>query len=335
MSNSVKKEHSVQLQQIFTQLFGDADWDAIEPLTQGLAPTTLAVYKITFKDMRYVAKLKHKANADSLVNEFKNMQMANVVKVCPELYYANPDDGILIMDYVESKSFGDLLKGSDKLIKGFANMTARVHNCGTFYQGPSAFDISNHIADLLSACYSDHVQLEQARAICNEIKQLVADEHDLRSCHREMHRANLLFNGDVFYLVDWEASAQDSLYVDLGAVVSNYFYDSPSNADKFFEAYLGRKPTKQEQAKFHLMSVFSYLVYGFIFLSSTLAEFASCKKNINLTCLPSYEESMANLGKMDLSQVNNRQQLGFVNLLKGCHLAQLKNYRDAKALLQT
>ena len=83
-------------------MIGKSNWDAITPLTQGMAESSLGVYKISFGKQHYVAKLKSLDKPQELVNEFEHMKLASDLNACPKVHYINAEGGIAIVDFVEN-----------------------------------------------------------------------------------------------------------------------------------------------------------------------------------------------------------------------------------------
>lgn len=319
MRTEINNQYIEKLQRAFQQAVGKSNWDAIVPLTQGMAESSLGVYKISFGNQHYVAKLKSLDKPRELANEFEHMKLASALNACPKLHYANAEEGISIVDFIENQSMKDLVNGEEKEINAIAAMLAKLHNQASFAKGKSIFDVADEIFAIVSGFYKSHDIVAKSHEIITELKPMLDDVDDFRACHRELHQANLLFDGTHYLAVDWEPSGLDSFYVDLAGIAIHFLYKSPDAQLRFLQAYLGREPKEEEKLKLDAMSTVSYLFYGLIFLASSLREYQKLVTIKNVDALPEYGAFLSEIGtgEKNLKDPNVCQQLGFVFLRQG------------------
>ena len=144
------------------------------------------------------------------------------------------------------------------------------------------------------------------------------DQNDIRSCHCDLNPVNILFDGEKYFFVDWQAASPQSFYFDL-AYCSNWFYFYNEDlCALFLKSYFGREVTEEENAKYYLMRIFTYIYLGIGFISLPFKE----NQNIpilsdeNIEKLPSYLKFMQSLGSgvVDLENADVQQQFGFIFL---------------------
>jgi hypothetical protein len=88
---------------------------------------------------------------------------------------------------------------------------------------------------------------------------------DLVSSHNDLNPANVLFDGEKVFIIDWEAAFLNDRYVDL-AILALYFAANDAHIQTLLTAYFGAAPTAYQQARFYLMRQVVFLYYATIFL---------------------------------------------------------------------
>jgi hypothetical protein len=129
---------------------------------------------------------------------------------------------------------------------------------------------------------------------------------------------NILFDGDQYFLIDWQAASPQSFYFDLAYVATWFYFYNEGLCGLFLTSYLGREGTEKEKAKYYLMRVFTniYLGIGFISLPLKSDKNFPVVSNTTIENLPSFPEFLQSIGmgKVNLSDPNVQQQFGFVFL---------------------
>ena len=158
-------------------------------------------------------------------------------------------------------------------------------------------------------------------------EKILSDPKELRLSHRDINPYNLLFDGNSYYLVDWEASAQDNLYLDLATCVNYYFYDNADTARYFLEQYFGKELSQEQEDKLRLMRVAAFIYLGACFLSMDSESKQKVLSNEEINQLPSYAEYMKLIGNSkNLAEPLVQQEYGFVCFKKVRSLMQHPNH---------
>jgi hypothetical protein len=91
------------------------------------------------------------------------------------------------------------------------------------------------------------------------------DGSEMVACHNDLKPENVLFDGDRFWLVDWEAAFMNDRYADL-ALVANFVVTDEAEEDAYLRAYFGKPAGEYRRARFHLMQQALHMAYAMFLL---------------------------------------------------------------------
>jgi len=120
-------------------------------------------------------------------------------------------------------------------------------------------------------------------------------------CHNDFHTKNILYDGDRFWLIDWEIAALSHPFYDL-AYFAIFQLMSEQEGNKLLAIYLEREPTENELQDFKLLR---RIAYGFI-ATAMLSETVSFEHEVKTPSVG--EEELHTLKEffiaMDLGKIN-------------------------------
>ena len=157
-------------------------------------------------------------------NELALSRAAETAGVSPAVFYQEP--GALVLDFVEARTMEEAdVRDSDNLTR-IIELVARVHqDLGNHLTGPVLafwpFQVNRTYAARLKADGSDH------SALLPDLMDTMADLEkavgpvELVVGHNDLLAANLLDDGERFWLIDWEYGGFNSPLFDLAGLASN------------------------------------------------------------------------------------------------------------------
>jgi thiamine kinase-like enzyme len=125
-------------------------------------------------------------------------------------------------------------------------------------QLPSAFNVFRVIDDYRERSAGPlPVAFERARALAEEIElALRGPEHDPVPCHNDLLGANLMWDGERVWIVDWEYAGMGDRYFDLGNLSVNNGFDEDED-ERLLAAYWLEPCTPRRFAALRLMRIMS------------------------------------------------------------------------------
>jgi hypothetical protein len=276
--------------------FNTDTFENIQQLTKGLSGAL--VFKITLQGISYLLRIICTDTRDKPEYYFECLQTASNAGLAPAIHYLNIDDKISITDYIEDHYFpipearikmADMLRDLHALPK-FSHRLNYIDASDIFLQKFLVSDIvpNNEIKDLF----------ESYARIGNVYPR--NDPDNLVSCHNDVKRDNIIFDGVRPWLVDWEAARSNDRYVDLAAI-ANFVVKNDKDETDFLKRYFGETFDEYKRGRFFLMR---QVVHMFCFTLCSIPGSGGKPININTGTL-SFNEFHDRLWNGEINLANN------------------------------
>lgn len=243
------------------EAFGTTEIEEIRTMTNGLSSDL--VFRIAVQGTPYLLKIVTRISEISdPVRVFRCMKAAAEAGLAPRVWYTNAEEGISIIDFVETTPF----PASQALVlipRALRTLHAlppfpRTFNYVTAHNG---FIWRFRAANLVSGSEMEEV-FARYEQVCAAYPRL---DSDMVSCHMDLKPENILFDGARAWLVDWQAAFVNDRYFDL-AVVANFLVNSDADERTYLELYFGQPPNEYQRARFFLMRQVIHMFYATVFL---------------------------------------------------------------------
>jgi thiamine kinase-like enzyme len=291
-------------------------FDKIQQLTKGLSGAL--VFKITVHKISYLLRIITHAR-DKPEYYFECLQAAAKAGVAPRIHYLNMEDKISITDFVQDRHF-PIAEARIKM----ADTLRHLHSLPKFTHHLNYIDASDGFLQKFLA--SDIVPKSDIKDLIELYARIGnvyprADPENLVSCHNDVKRDNIIFDGMRPWLVDWEAARLNDRYVDLAAI-ANFVVKSDDDEIEFLKRYFGETFDEYKQARFFLMS---QVVHMFCFTLCTVLGSPGKSIDINMSTL-SFNKFHEGLWNCEISLANNDETKHYAII----HLKELKNNMQTK-----
>lgn len=255
--------------QDFTEIFPNNEDLSIKSVGGGLSGAK--IYKVSIdknKKKQYLVRYSSGIfGPEEIFNEFAIQELMGSSNVSPKVYYSNPKRGIVAMDFIDNK----LPSGRDP------NILSTIPNS---YEKLVELMRNVHKIEKLDTQITDRIALDYIKRSYQQLPSDFLDENDAALLkrivdtpwptdkralvHNDFRSDNLLYDGQRFYLIDWELGGLSHPFYDL-AYFANYQTLQRKEGEDLLALYLSREPSCEELTTYsHLRRI----AFGF---SATLA----------------------------------------------------------------
>jgi len=300
------------------EAFSTDTFENIQQLTKGLSGAL--VFKITVHGIPYLLRIITRSETrDKPEYYFECLQTAANACFAPAIHYLNIEDKISITDYIEDHHF----PVSEARIK-MADMLRDLHALPKFSYRLNYIDASDIFLQKFLA--ADIVPKNATKDLFESYARIGTvyprnDPDNLVSCHNDVKRDNIIFDGVRPWLVDWEAARLNDRYLDLVAI-ANFVVKNDNDETDFLKRYFGETFDEYKQARFFLMS---QVVHMFCFTLCAVPGSAGKPININMSTL-SFNEFHDGLWNCEIKLTTNDALLHYALV----HMKELMNNMQTK-----
>jgi thiamine kinase-like enzyme len=299
-------------------------FENIQQLTKGLSDAL--VFKITVHGMPYLLRIITRPDTrDKPEYYFDCLQAAANAGLAPRIHYLNVEEKILITDFIEDQYF-PLPEARMKIANALRNLHALP---GFSYQLNFIEASDTFLQKFLAADIVPKTALKDLLQLYARIRNVYPcnDQDNLVSCHNDVKRDNIIFDGKRLWLVDWEAARLNDRYVDLAAI-ANFVVKTDKDETDFLKQYFGEQFDEYKRARFFLMS---QIVHMFCFTLCSIFGSAGKPININMITL-SFSEFHDRLWSYQIHLANNDEKLHYALVHMKELLANMQTDRFEKSL---
>jgi thiamine kinase-like enzyme len=216
--------------------------------------TDAQLFRVSDDLKEYIVRCKSSTCQESFEQYVYNSKVASDGGYGPQIYFADPARGIVIMEYLPSKISYQNLR-TDQWVSAFARFLQKIHQGKEFKN--DRYDVFEKITHDLRANKSkceNIIPLAKIEQIVTVIRRALAPHQTTAPTHNDLHMGNLRCWGNECKAIDYENAGPGDPYFDVATIaVSPGFYSNQAQEKVLFATYLGRQPSAVEEARFYLM----------------------------------------------------------------------------------
>jgi thiamine kinase-like enzyme len=176
---------------------------------------------VTGTGAQYVARFSSAKSALLAINraaEFENSRIAASVGVGPGVAEFAPDDGVLVVEWIDGQTFTDADLDDDVQLSRVASVCRQLHAGPRFVGDFDMFDVQRRYLEIVREfgfrVPEDYLEFEpQVRRL---EKVLRGSSAGTVPCHNDLLAANIIDDGDRLWLIDYEYSGNNDVCFELG-----------------------------------------------------------------------------------------------------------------------
>jgi thiamine kinase-like enzyme len=298
-------------------------FENIQQLTKGLSGAL--VFKITVRGMSYLLRIVTRDDTkDKPADYFDCLKTVANAGLAPRIHHLDVEEKISITDFIEDRNF-PIPEARMKM----ADALRELHALPKFSNRLNYVDASDaFLQKFLASGIVPRDSVKKLIELYEPIGKVYPrnDQDNLVSCHNDVKRDNIIFDGVRPWLVDWEAARLNDRYVDLAAI-ANFVVKNDEDETDFLKRYFGETFDEYKQARFFLMK---QIVHLFCFTLCSIFGSAGKLMNINRSTLGfgEFHDRIWN-GKINLADNDEKLHYALVHMKELLNNMQTERYDES------
>jgi thiamine kinase-like enzyme len=214
------------------------------------------IFVVATDSKKYVVRVIDNKNQKDRDWEIFTAKMAQEGGYGPQIYFADSNRGIIIMEYLQGKKIIYEDFQSEQFYIALAHLLQKIHQGPVIKGNYNVFDrIGRDLQINEFKCGNNNsISLTKLENIVDVIQKTLLPHLTSVTCHNDLHAGNIIFLGPEFKVIDFEDMGQNDPYFDIATIADETcFFNMPFHEKILLATYLNRQPTIQEMAKLYLM----------------------------------------------------------------------------------
>jgi len=265
---AVPEPHRETVQAALAACFGATPATNIAPI--GVGASAGAILRIEVGGRPYLLRIEGPRSPLRYPHQYVAQRMAAEQGLAPKVHYVDETAGVAVTDFIAAQPLHTYPGGMSALVTAMGELLRRLHATPVV---PSFVSYPEIVARLFAhvrrtglfapGILDPHLEhLERLRAA------YVWDPACSVSCHNDCLPANILFDGERLWLVDWESAYPNDPLVDVAIQLDN-LARSPELASLLMRAWLGRPPDDAILERLAQVRALNRLYYAGVLLSAS------------------------------------------------------------------
>lgn len=259
---SIPPDHIHVIQQVMKDALGVEVAQEIKSILGGFSSP--GMYKVKAGGRFYVVRFSHGDwKKEDREREIGAMRNAAQLGLAPKLYYADADQGVVMMEYLPKQDPPAWQQMTDAYMRKLAMRMRLLHEGPALKPYVSIFDDVRAVGNSIKG---DRLNFVQASLLLNDKLQTeLAPLWQNKPCHNDLHPDNTIEHDGQIYFIDWEEAGPSDPFRDL--VTYGIFSGMrPDKERKFLSYYLNREVTPADWVKYNQTKGVILTYYGLVMI---------------------------------------------------------------------
>lgn len=218
-------------------------------------------FRLQSTDRDYVLRLEGPRTPLRNPHQYTCMRIASDAGITPRLHHADDADGVLIMDFVRSRSLAEYPGGSMALAAALGKLARRVQDTVPF---PALGDYRTFVTRMLGrlgtlctpGLLDAHIEgFARIRDACPW------DAATHMSSHNDPNPRNILFDGERLWLIDWETAYRNDRLIDV-AILAENLAATPELETVLLQSWFSSIPDADTRKRLVLVRLMTRMYYA-------------------------------------------------------------------------
>lgn len=290
-------------------VLGSIPIDGMAPVSGGA--TAASILRIDAGGRSYLLRIEGPASPLRNPHQYLSMRIAADADIAPRLYHADEPSRVAVTDFIIRRPLDAFPGGPAALARALGELLARLQGTTLF---PDFVQYPDIVARLWAHVCRTGLFAPDVLDPCTERLADISEAYRRHapppvSSHNDSIPANILFDGERLWMVDWESAYRNDPLVDI-AVVADNLARTPQLETALLRAWLGRAPDDALLARLALVRALTRLYYAGVLLSAS-ATFPRAGPDGNLDApTPAELDAAIGAGRLKPGAAETKHALG-------------------------
>ncbi len=256
------------------------------------------VYRVATDDGNFLLRIEGARRPGRNPHQYTCLSAAAAAGIAPPVRHLDADAGVVIMPFLETVPLTEFRGGPAAVASAAADLLVDLHQLAPF---PTVGDHLVDVGMVLTALrVSGRVRSDQLSAHHEMLQEIRAvypwDPSTFVSTHNDPNPANLLYDGNRLWLIDWETAKRNDPFIDI-ATVCNTLAPTEELQDLVLRRVLSSPPDDLVRARLLLAKQLVRLLTG----AALLLLAGNPPEPVDLNAAMTMDEVNAAVGRGDLA----------------------------------
>lgn len=222
------------------------------------------VYRLETDARPYLLRVEAGANALQNPDHYACMKAAVDAGLAPPVYFADPAQGIALIEFVKQRPLHEYPGGFPGLVREVGRLLRRLQDAADFPMPPLPYvDLIRRMLRFVlgSGVFATGLLDPHLEGFERIAAAYPWNEAGRVSSHNDPNPRNLLFDGTRLWLIDWETGYRNEPLTD-AAVVTHELAGTPALQGELLRSLLGREPDPGANARLFLLQQLTRLFFA-------------------------------------------------------------------------
>jgi aminoglycoside phosphotransferase (APT) family kinase protein len=306
---SVPDIHRDTARQALSAAFGSAPIGSIVSIDGGA--TSAAVFRIEVANRRYLLRMEGEPSPLRNPHQYISMRLAAEAGIAPAIHYIDEVARVAVIDFIEQRPLRTFPGGPRALAPALGELLSRMQAAPVF---PAFVNYPDIVTRLFAhvrrtGLFADGLLDPHVERLTWIGEAYHAGLTRLVSSHNDPVPANILFDGERLWMIDWESAYRNDPLVDVAITIDN-LARSPELEALLLRGWLGRAPDATLFERLELIRALTRLYYAGVLLSaSALLPRPTPDRDLDAPAWPQFEQAIGD-GRLTPGTPETRHVLG-------------------------
>lgn len=301
--------HRESVRAALTAAFGSTPIGAVTPVAGGASGAS--PYRIEIGGRRYLVRVEGKPSPLRNPHQYESLRIAADAGIAPGVHHIDEVARVAVIDFIEARPLDTYPGGPGALAAALGGLLRRLQAAPLF---PHFVDYPVIVGRLFAhvrrtGLFAAGVLDPHVERLERLGKAFASGAAALVSSHNDLIPSNILFDGERFWVIDWESAYRNDPLVDVATLLDT-LAPSPDLEEVLLRAWLGHAPDQDLRVRLAAVRALTRLYYAGFFLSASAVAFgARADSDLSAPTVPDFRQAIRE-GRLTPGTPKTRHVLG-------------------------